>query len=77
MGILHTYYKTHTLKTARCIVSLCPIYYNSEIFRAKKTKKKKKPRNSSEFVFKLKCTALKSARNKIFKFKVYYCTKSF
>lgn len=42
MGILHTYYKTHTLKTARCIVSLCPIYYNSEIFRAKKTKKKKK-----------------------------------
>lgn len=33
MGILHTYYKTHTLKTARCIVSLCPIYYNSEIFR--------------------------------------------
>lgn len=42
MGILHTYYKTHTLKTARCIVSLCPIYYNSEIFRAKKNKKKKK-----------------------------------
>lgn len=42
MGILHTYYKTHTLKTARCIVSLCPIYYNSEIFRAKNKQTKKK-----------------------------------